>query len=230
MEKDEAVAGKPRGRPRSFDRDAALERAMLIFWRHGYEATSIQELTTALQIAPPSLYAAFGDKQRLFLEAVARYRNRPGSDAECVLQTTSVGRDAIGKMLELTAQGLTTEGLPAGCMLILSALTCSAQASDVQAELASYRRVTEAAIAARLERARDEDELPRATDIAGLASFYMTVIEGMSVQARDGASRSRLLAVAHAALQAWPAAPARPARKAARPSVRLPKRRPRRIR
>jgi AcrR family transcriptional regulator len=223
MEKDEAVAGKPRGRPRSFDRDAALEQAMLIFWRHGYEATSIQELTAAMQIAPPSLYAAFGDKQRLFLEAVARYRTRPGSDADCVLEATSVGRDAIGKMLELTAQGLTTEGLPQGCMLILSALTCSAQAADVQAELASYRRATETAISARLERARDEGEIPPATDVAGMASFSMTVIEGMSVQARDGASRPRLLAVAHAALQAWPQAPARPARPVVRPVERKPR-------
>jgi AcrR family transcriptional regulator len=230
MEKTEAVAGKTRGRPRSFDRDLALERAMLIFWRHGYEATSVQDLTTAMQIAPPSLYAAFGDKERLFLEAVDRYRTRPGVATECALTTAIDGRAAIGQMLEATALGLTTEGLPTGCMLILSAISCSANAARVQAELATYRRVSEAAIAARIERARDDGELPPDADVAGLASFYMTVIEGMSIQARDGATRQRLLAVVAAALQAWPQPQPRPARKAARPSVRPPKRRPRRIR
>ncbi len=208
---------------------------MLVFWRHGYEATSLQDLTTAMQIAPPSLYAAFGDKEQLFLAAVDRYRALPGGTGECVLQTTVDGREAIAEMLQATARELTNASHPAGCMLILAALSCSAAAARVQAALASYRRASEAAIADRLARARSDGELPADCDIAGLASFYMTVFEGMSIQARDGASRQRLLAVAAAAVQAWPqpvrAEAARAeATKTAGAKTRKQKSRPRRIR
>ena len=232
MEKTETVAGKTRGRPRTFDRERALEAAMLVFWRHGYEATSLQDLTTAMQIAPPSLYAAFGDKEQLFLAAVERYRALPGGTGECVLQTTVNGREAIAQMLQATARELTNASHPAGCMLILAALSCSAAAARVQAALASYRRASETAIADRLVRARNDGELPADCDIAGLASFYMTVFEGMSIQARDGASRQRLLAVAAAAVNAWPQAATADAVKTAetKEKARKPRARARRIR
>lgn len=212
---------------------------MMLFWRHGYEATSLNDLTTVMQIAAPSLYAAFGDKEQLFLAAVDRYRARHGGSTECALQTAVDGRTAIGAMLDATARDLTDPRHPAGCMTILAALSCSNQAARVQAALADYRRASEVAIAARLARARDDGELPADCDIVGLASFYMTVLEGMSIQARDGATLPRLLVVAAAALRAWPQ-PAtttsatklnEPAMAATMPTkTRAPKRRPRRIR
>src|SRR4051812_45100840 len=118
------VAGNaPRGRPRSFDRDAALDRAMLLFWEHGYEATSLSQLTSAMGISPPSLYAAFGDKQALFLETVERYITRGGADAEALMGDAKTAREAIARFLEASAAKLTDPKFPRGCMVVLSAVS-----------------------------------------------------------------------------------------------------------
>jgi TetR/AcrR family transcriptional regulator, copper-responsive repressor len=203
MEKTVGKPAKLRGRPRSFDRDAALERAMEVFWRHGYEATSLNDLTSAMGINPPSLYAAFGDKEQLFMEAVERYRRGPGYAAG-ILAEEPKARRAIERLLEWTARELTRGSHPPGCMVVMAAMNCSAASAHVQAALAHHRAASEAAIRARIERAVQDGELPPETDAAALASFYMTVIEGMSIQARDGAARKRLRATAAMAMRAWP--------------------------
>jgi AcrR family transcriptional regulator len=197
---------RARGRPRSFDRDVALERAMQVFWRHGYEATSINALTAALEISPPSLYAAFGDKERLFMEAVNRYLSRPGACAAAALAEEPTARGAIERLLENSAAELTRSGQPAGCMVVMAATNISVGSARVQAALADFRAASQAGLKARIARGIRDGELPPGTDAAALAAFYATVLQGMSIQARDGATRKRLLATAAAAMRAWPAA------------------------
>ncbi len=208
----EAVA-KRRGRPRSFDRAAALDCAMKLFWKHGYEGTSINELTTAMGITPPSLYAAFGDKERLFLEAVSRYRSGPGNAWRAFAEAGPV-RDAIEKMLVSSAAELTCPTHPPGCMVVLAAMNCSEASSHLHAALADVRGEAESFFRSAIQRGVDKGELLADTDVATLAKFYMTVLQGMTIQARDGATGEALLDVAKTAMRAWPA-PARRLRKPA---------------
>jgi TetR/AcrR family transcriptional regulator, copper-responsive repressor len=195
---------RPRGRPRSFDREAALERAMELFWRQGYETTSISDLTAAMGITPPSLYAAFGDKERLFLEAVERYRCRRGGAG--VFDDEATARGAVARLLEAVATEATSPDTPPGCMLITAAVNCSAESAHLQGALAEHRAATLTKLRERIGRGVEEGELPADTDADALARFYATVIQGMTIQARDGVSREDLLAVGAAAMAAWPAA------------------------
>jgi AcrR family transcriptional regulator len=197
-----AAPAKPRGRPRSFDRDAALERAMQVFWKQGYEATSIHDLTRAMGINPPSLYAAFGDKERLFMEAIERYQRECGPAVSCILDEAPSARDAIERLLMESAGQMAHGSDPRGCMLITAATNCSAP--SVQSALAGRRDEQKAALKARLDRGLRDGELPRGTDTGGLADFYTTVLQGMAISARDGATRKSLLAAAEAAMRAWP--------------------------
>ena len=181
---------------------------MELFWRQGYEATSIADLTRAMGNNPPSLYAAFGDKERLFLEAVERYGCR-STRAEELLAEAPTAREGVERVLKEAAREFTDPCHPPGCMVVSAATNCSAEAAHVQAALAVRRRRAEANLKARIERGLAEGELPPRTDCAALAKFYATVIEGMAVQARDGASRKSLMATAAAAMRAWPEKKAR---------------------
>lgn len=204
MEKPASAPRRRKGRPLSFDRDAALHRAMLLFWRHGYEATSLSDLTTAMGITAPSVYAAFGDKRRLFLEAVGRYLSGPVT-SERIIDEAATAQDAAWGLLRAAAAGFTGEDTPPGCLLASSAMSCSADAADVQAELAAIRRGIEARLQARIARGVACGELPPGTDADGLAGHVMAVVQGMSTLARDGAQRGKLLRVADAAMAGWPA-------------------------
>jgi AcrR family transcriptional regulator len=204
MEKNVEKPTRARGRPLSFDRDKALENAMHIFWERGYEAASISELTSAMGITPPSLYAAFGDKERLFLEAIERYASGPGGGAPRALAEEPTARGAIERLLNEAAEELTRSCHPAGCMVVSATMNCSVASAHVQAALAKRRESAEAGIRERINQGIAEGELPAGTDAAGLANFYTTVFQGMSLQARDGASRENLLATAATAMRAWP--------------------------
>jgi AcrR family transcriptional regulator len=199
-----AKSARPRGRPRAFDRDVALEQAMLVFWRLGYEAASLSELTAAMGINPPSLYAAFGDKERLFLEAVQRYVEVQGIPAERALQEAPTAREGIAAMLRISAEEWTKPCHPAGCMVVTAATNCSAGAEHVQAALAKRRAEATARMRERIERGIEAGELPPDTNAAALATFFSTVYQGMTVQARDGASPDDLLATAELAMRSWP--------------------------
>ena len=199
----ESVA-KVRGRPRAFDREAALERAMLLFWEHGYEATSLAQLTSAMGISPPSLYAAFGDKQALFLEAVDRYIARGGADTSSFMGETKTAREAVAHFLEASAQRLSDPKFPRGCMVVLAAVSCSEEAAPVQHKLAACRAAWEKALEQRIEQGIAGGDVPPGTSAAALASFYMAVVQGMSLHAKDGAPRKRLQQIAETALAAWP--------------------------
>src|SRR4051812_3187204 len=178
---------KPRGRPRSFDRDAALGRAMEVFWTKGYEGTSISDLTAAMDISPPSLYAAFGDKERLFLEAVERYQEARGQS--CPYCDVPTARGAIEKLLTYMAEELTASTHPRGCMMMMAAATAGSASRELQAALARNRAESRARMRERIERGVAEGDVPQGTDAASLADFYSTIVTGMSMQARDGATR-----------------------------------------
>ena len=198
-----AKVAKPRGRPRSFDRDQALERAMEVFWRKGFEAASLADLTEAMGINPPSLYAAFGDKERLFLEALERYEAKRGDSCPYAEELTAEG--AIRRLLTYLAEDLTSSTHPRGCMMVMATATSTGSSPEMQAALAKRRAESRTAFRERLEQGMKDGELARGTDVAGLADFYLTIITGMALQARDGASRKSLMATVETAMGAWPA-------------------------
>jgi len=190
---------KPRGRPLSFDRDAALEQAMHVFWERGYEAASISDLTNAMGITPPSLYTAFGDKAHLFMEAIERYNEGPGGFGRRALEEEATARGAIERLLHEAADELTQDCHPLGCMMV-----CSVAAESIQTALVKRRALRVASMQARIQRGIDEGELPAGTDAGALANFYATIYQGMSMQAKDGASRESLRASVDMAMQSWP--------------------------
>ncbi|PTS89262.1 TetR family transcriptional regulator [Sphingomonas sp. HMWF008] len=192
------------GRPRSFDRDAALEQAMFAFWRHGYETTSIADLTTAMGVTAPSLYTAFGDKQRLFLEAVQRYAGDPQAMAARITGAASA-YDAARDLLIGAAIAYTGEETPKGCLLASATASGSAESAPIQRAVADIRTTIARHLADRIGRDIASGTLPRGTDSATLSGLVMAVIQGLSVLARDGAPRATLLSIATAALNAWPA-------------------------
>jgi AcrR family transcriptional regulator len=192
-----------RGRPRSFERTAALRRAMEVFWAKGYDGASLADLTAAMGIASPSLYAAFGSKEALFREAVALYGATEGTEIWTALPETPSARAAIERFLQASAVSFTRPDRPAGCLMVLGALLANDANAKVCRELRASRAGNVAALRERLDRAIAEGELPKNLDCEAIATFYATVQQGMSIQARDGASRETLLAVAACAMAAW---------------------------
>jgi AcrR family transcriptional regulator len=193
---------KPRGRPRSFDRDAALEKAIEVFWAKGYESASISDLTRAMGINPPSLYAAFGDKEQLFLEAIERYQAVRGSS--CPYGDAATAREAFAALLAYMTEELTSNEHPRGCMMIMAAATACSASEELQSRLACSRAEQHAYMKARIERGIAEGDVPAGTDAGALTDFYVTIISGMALQAKDGATRERLLATAEQAMSVFP--------------------------
>lgn len=195
---------RPRGRPRALDRDKALETALQLFWRHGYEGTSIADLTEAMGVAPPSLYSAFGSKERLYQEALDRYRASYGSFTERALAEEPTARRAIERLLRDAVRVYSAGPEPLGCMLAAGALTCSAEHKEIAAALAQRRLSAIAAIKSRFDRAMAEGELAPSTDTMALAAYYGAVVQGLSIQARDGVAPEVLTSLVDVALGVWP--------------------------
>jgi AcrR family transcriptional regulator len=163
----------------------------------------LNALTAALGVTPPSIYTAFGDKKRLFLEAVALYLSGgPGFDQ--IVDHAPTARAAVSQLLARAAAGFTGDDTPSGCLLATSAITGSAESADIQAALAEIRRDIEARLRHLISRGVEAGELPAGTDTTALAGLIMAVIQGMSTLARDGASRAHLLAIAETAIMCWP--------------------------
>ncbi len=180
---------------------------MLAFWRHGYETTSIVDLTAAMGVSAPSLYAAFGDKERLFLEAMRRY----AGDTEAIrrrIDGAPTARDAAHDMLAGAATAYTGEETPKGCLLASATASGSSASAGVQRAVAEMRRTIEAHLRARIESDVAVGLLPPGTHAAVLSGLVMALTQGMSTLARDGATRPSLLAIVDAALQGWPRAQA----------------------
>ena len=196
---------RPRGRPRSFDRDQALQQAMEVFWRKGFEATSVADLTEAMGINPPSLYAAFGDKEKLFLEAVDRYQARRGESCQYCAEATA--RAAVEKLLLYMADELCCSDHPRGCLLQMAEATAGDSSAKLKAALQAKRMASRSMLKARIDRGIREGDVPEGTDAAALTDFYVTIIAGMSMRARDGASRKSLLATVANAMRLWPTTP-----------------------
>lgn len=193
-----------RGRPRGFDRDQALQTAMRLFWAKGYADTSMADLTAALGISSPSLYAAFGDKQALFREAVRLYETTEGARLWAPMQDpTLTARQAVEALLLATADAGRRPDAPTGCLVVLSGAHPDVLPQAACAELAEIRRASMNALQARLLRAREAGELAPDADVAAMAAFYATVHSGMAFRARDGGSPQELRATAQAAMLAW---------------------------
>ena len=189
------------GRPREFDRDEALAKARDAFWSHGYEGTSINDLVAALGLASSRIYAAFGTKEELFREAVSLYRDGEGGRAIKALQAGSTVVEGIEQMLRVAIATYTQPGRPRGCMVVAAAANCSADNASVMNWLADHRRARTRAIFDRLQRGAEQGELPPLADVAALADYFSTLMSGFSTQARDGVSRSKLLAMVPMAMR-----------------------------
>ena len=199
-----------RGRRRSFDRVTALQRAMEVFWAEGYDGASLSDLTAAMGISSPSLYAAFGSKEALFREAVALYGETEGTEIWSALPEAPTAREAIERFLCASACSFTRAEKPAGCLIVLGALHANAANAAVCRDLRQHRAENVEALRARLGRAVREGDLAEGVDCLAVARFYATIQQGMSIQARDGASREALLEVAGCAMAAWDALTSQP--------------------
>jgi AcrR family transcriptional regulator len=191
------------GRRRAFDRDLALRRAMEVFWAKGYDKASLTDLTSAMGINSPSLYAAFGSKEALFEEAVTLYGEVEGTDIWKSIAEGPTARESISGFLHSTAVAFTQPGKPAGCLIVLGALHSSDTSESACSVLRGIRAQNVEMLRDRLDRAAAEGELPAGLDTQAIAVFFVTIQQGMSIQARDGASRETLQAIAEGAMAAW---------------------------
>src|SRR5258708_9863777 len=179
------------GRPGSSDIDRALDRGLLVFWRKGFEGASLSDLTKAVGVNRPSLYAAFGDKEALFRKALDRYLDGPAAYVQEALKEPSA-RAVVERLLRGAAESNTAPRNPGGCLMVQGALACGEEADSIRQELTARRAAGEAAIRRRLQRARSEGDLSTDADPADLARYVATILYGMAVQAAGGASRGKL--------------------------------------
>ena len=191
-------------RPREFDVDTALDRALRVFWHKGYEGASLSDLTRAMRINRPSLYAAFGNKAALFHKALDRYAEGPAAYVKEALAGPTA-RAVVERLWEGAIGQLTDPTLPRGCLIVQGALACGDAADSIRRELETRRASAVSALRERFERAVAEGDLPPDASPGDLARYATTVTHGMAVQAAGSASREELERVAELALRAWPA-------------------------
>ncbi len=190
------------GRPRAFDVDVALEKALEVFWRKGYEGTSLPDLTEAMGINKPSLYAAFGNKEQLFLKAIELYEQRPCSFFMPALAKPTAYQVAEHMLLGAVAASKDPVA-PKGCVLVQGALACSDSANTVKQALIAKRQAGNLQLIARFEQAKAEGDLAADADPVALATYLSTVLQGMSIQAASGVDSELLEKIAKTALQVF---------------------------
>jgi AcrR family transcriptional regulator len=191
------------GRPREFDADEALDRALRVFWQRGYEGAALSDLTAAMGINRPSLYAAFGNKESLFRKAIERYTDQQATHLrDALLQPTA--RAVAEHMLRGAADMSTRPDCPQGCLGLQGGLAMGEDSEPARQQLADWRRTGEIGLRERFERAKAEGDLPADVDAGDLAKFVALVSQGISVQAADGVGREQLHRMAEMALRAWP--------------------------
>ncbi|MEV7425734.1 MULTISPECIES: TetR/AcrR family transcriptional regulator [unclassified Streptomyces] len=195
----------PIGRPRGFDTDEALERAMRVFWEQGYEGASLTDLTNAMGITRTSMYAAFGNKEELFRKALERYAEGPASYVPRALREPSA-RQVATAFLDGSVRATTRPGCPTGCLGVQASLAAGAPGRATRDALIDWRNEGTSRLRARFEQAVDDGDLPPGSDPGLLARYIMTVANGIAVQAAGGTTRDELQQVADAALRNWPPA------------------------
>ena len=200
-----------RGRPRSFDRDAALQAAMKTFWQFGYEGASLAALTEAMGINSPSLYACFGSKEQLFRKAVDLYLATEDKKTRGTLAEQRTARGAVEAMLARSVANLTNADGCRGCLLVLGDSNASPEHGGIHQYLAQRRKEIQAALEERIKRGIADGDVPEHANVTAISAFFMTVMQGLSLRARDGASHEAMQQVADAALAAWDALVAKPA-------------------
>jgi AcrR family transcriptional regulator len=194
---------KARGRPVEFDQNEALDKALHVFWSRGYEGASMAELTEALGINKPSIYAAFGNKEALFRKALERYRAGPIAFVGEAMEAPTA-QQAVKNLLTKAVDFFSDKSKPNGCMIVQGALTCGESTHTIQQELIAYRGNFEATLTQRFDLAKAQGDLPSNVNSKQLAKYIATIHQGMSVQATSGATRGELLAVVEIALKNWP--------------------------
>ena len=199
------MAGE-RGRPCSFDTDAALDRALEVFWSHGFQSASLSELTAAMGVSKPSLYAAYGNKEALYLKVLERYVMQQSAAHIAVLDTEPDARRAIEGYLRSIATMHTDPALPGGCLIINGMSDRGGTSTPAAIELALQKMLqgSEDKLRERLLRARRDGQLAPGTHVSDLAALFISLIAGLSVLAKSGAKRAKLYAVITAAMRAWP--------------------------
>lgn len=205
---------RERGRPRTFDIDFALDRAVEVFWKHGFQDASMHELTEAMGLSKPSLYAAFGDKEALYLKTLERYVQLLIERHAAALNDEADGRRAVEGFLRSLAKMLADPALPGGCFIINGTADCGGSTIPATVELALRAALqgSEMMVLERLVRAQREGDLPEAAMPEALAAMFGSLIAGLAVLAKSGASEAKLNTVIDTAMAVWPPS-APPARK-----------------
>jgi AcrR family transcriptional regulator len=192
-----------KGRPREFCVDAALAAALGVFWSKGYEGASMADLTAAMGITKPSLYAAFGNKEALFHKALDLYEaEKLEYTREALKQPTA--RAVAEYIMRGAVDAQTSTSGPKGCLGVISSVACGSEAESIKADVIARRVSSHAALVERFERAKDEGDLPAQVDITGLTSYMFAILQGMAVQAGSGATRADLDRVVDTSLMLWP--------------------------
>ncbi len=194
---------KKRGRPKCFDEQQALEKAMLLFWEHGYEATSISDLTQALELTAPSLYSSFGDKAGLFYKCIDYYLAHEACPIVPIFLEAKTAKVAFELYLYDNVKRLAQPNKPAGCMLVVATMNCSDNAQAVQHNILEKRLQTKQKLFERLEQGVANGDLPVTAPLQEMTDFYATVVQGLTIQARDGATVEQLHKVVEHAMRAW---------------------------
>ncbi|MCR3713743.1 TetR/AcrR family transcriptional regulator [Citrobacter freundii] len=207
-ETDQYVSQVSKGRPRGFDREAALHKALKIFWTHGYEPTSVADLCSAIGIRPPSLYAAFGSKAELFIEAARYYERIYWDDTWERMEKEPDIHNAIAHFFAEAADILLSDSAPCGCLVVLAAINVSPSAPQVSEEVKKLRQEGKDCFSERLRRAVTEGQLSADTEIDSLATVLNSLLEGMSIEAKDGVSLELLRATVKHAVRLLPTAQA----------------------
>lgn len=192
-----------RGRPRKFDKQQALDTALKLFWLHGYEGTSIALLAQEIGVNVPSLYAAFGNKEALFLQAVERYGQLNGSLYHDSLAKPTA-REVARAILEGEVELVTRPEYPDGCLMVQSALVTSPESEKIRCMIAGMRGMAEGWMAERFRKAQAEGDLPAHADPEALACYIMTLNSGLAVQAKSGVGKEQLMRVVEIAMANWP--------------------------
>jgi AcrR family transcriptional regulator len=188
------------GRPISFDKDAALEAAMLLFWERGFEGTSMADLTQAMGLSPSSIYAAFGDKHALFSLAVKRYMESRAQYATKALEEPTLEK-VVRALFDNTVAFLTTPGHPATCMTLAGAAGCSADATPARDIMTEIRKQNEVAMRKRFLQARKSGELSKAVNVDDYTRYLSSILAGLSIQAANGSTKTELKRTSQMALR-----------------------------